>query len=118
MAVLRIEIRSYFLPGPSTKALKPGDYVVGRDPSCDIVIPDPYVSRKHMRIFYRDGKWYVVDMGSKNGTFINGEDLRGKEPVELRKGMDIVLGLTTIRVLEVGEEKEGGERGEEAKEQS
>lgn len=99
MANLRIEIKSYFLPSPVTKVLKPGEYIVGRDPSCDIVVPDPYVSRKHLRLFFRDGKWYVVDVGSRNGTFVDGEDIRGREPLEVREGMDVVLGLTTIRIL-------------------
>jgi len=97
--ILRIEVKSYFLPGPVVKLLKPGNYIVGRDPSCDIVIPDPYVSRKHLRLFFEEGKWFVVDLGSKNGTFVNGEDIRGKRPVELSEGMDIVLGLTTITVV-------------------
>ena len=110
MTSLKVEIRSYFLPSPSTKVLKPGEYLVGRDPSCDIVIPDPYVSRKHLRIFHRDGKWYAVDMGSRNGTFVNGEDIRGREPIELAPGIELVLGLTTIRILEIVS-SEGSERG-------
>jgi pSer/pThr/pTyr-binding forkhead associated (FHA) protein len=46
--------------------------VLGRDPSADIVVPDPRVSRSHARFTWRDGRCFVADAGSKNGTFVNG----------------------------------------------
>lgn len=78
--------------------LKPGEYVVGRDPTCDIVIIDPYVSRVHAKIFYRDGKWYIEDLGSKNGTYVNGEDIRAKGAAELSEGIEIVIGFSALMV--------------------
>jgi pSer/pThr/pTyr-binding forkhead associated (FHA) protein len=50
---------------------------IGRDPGCDIVIPDRQVSRLHARLHYSDKKIEIEDMGSKNGTFVHGE-LLGK----------------------------------------
>lgn len=91
-------LRSISTPASQMIKLKPGEYLVGRDPSCDIVILDPYISRTHAKIFYRDGRWYLEDLGSRNGTYIDGEDIRGRGAVELREGMEVVLGFSTIIV--------------------
>jgi len=96
--ILVLEIRGVSSPIQHIARLKPGTYTVGRDPSCDIVISDPYVSRRHARIFYRDNRWYIEDLGSRNGTYVNSEDIRNKGAVELEMGMSIVVGLTTIIV--------------------
>jgi DNA-binding winged helix-turn-helix (wHTH) protein len=45
---------------------------VGRDPGCDVVIPDRQVSRLHAKIYFSDKKIELEDMGSKNGTFLLG----------------------------------------------
>jgi len=96
--VLVLEIRSISSPVQRTARLRPGTYIVGRDPGCDIVIPDPYVSRRHARILYKDNKWYIEDLGSRNGTYVDGEDIRSKGAVELKMGISIVVGLSTIIV--------------------
>ncbi len=59
------------LPGPFT--------VIGRDSSADIQIQHPTISRKHVQITYRDGKYLVTDLGSTNGTKINGTLIREGE---------------------------------------
>ncbi len=46
--------------------------VLGRDPSCDVHVSDRRVSRRHTEIRGRNGRWYVVDLGSVNGTWIEG----------------------------------------------
>ena len=51
-----------------------GDRVtVGRDPSNQVVLPDPNVSRFHAELVARAGGWEVVDLGSQNGTRVGGE---------------------------------------------
>jgi len=52
--------------------LKP-KLVVGRQRQCDISLPFPTVSSRHSEMEYRQGCWHVRDLGSKNGTFVNGE---------------------------------------------
>lgn len=99
-AILVLALKSVTTSTQQILKLKPGEYTIGRDPSCDIVIADPYISRKHAKIFYRDDKWYVEDLGSRNGTFVNGEEIRGRGPVELREGMEIVVGFSVIMVKE------------------
>lgn len=56
--------------------LKPGANVLGRAPSCDIKILSPNVSKEHVKIDVLEGKFIVSDMGSRNGTFLNGTQIR------------------------------------------
>ncbi len=53
--------------------LFPQDYIIGRDPQCDILISDAAVSRRHARIAYEQGRFFIEDLGSKNGILINGQ---------------------------------------------
>jgi pSer/pThr/pTyr-binding forkhead associated (FHA) protein len=50
-----------------------GAYVIGRQDSCDIVLPSPSVSRQHARIFIDNGRCYVEDLGSANGVVVDGQ---------------------------------------------
>ena len=108
MTSLTLEVvKSPFNQPVSVWKLQPekGEYIIGRSPTNDIVIVDPYASRKHAKIFYRDGKWFIEDLGSTNGTVVNGEPVEDK-PVELKDGSEIVIGLTVLRVkYEEGEEE-------------
>ncbi len=103
--ILKLEVvRSNFFIPQQSWLLKPGEYTLGRFPTNDIVIPDPYVSRKHARIFFKDGKWFIEDLGSTNGTIVDNEDIRGKDARELRNGSEIIIGLTILKVS-YGEEE-------------
>ncbi|MGC9348900.1 MAG: FHA domain-containing protein [Anaerolineae bacterium] len=68
-----------------------GDSVtLGRAKDCDIVLPERQISRHHARV-ERDSSGYLLrDLGSKNGTFVNGEPVRG-QPYRLRDGDEITL---------------------------
>lgn len=48
------------------------ELLIGRHHSCDVVLNEPTVSRWHARLIFRDGVWILHDLGSKNGTVING----------------------------------------------
>ncbi|MEK7483217.1 MAG: sigma 54-interacting transcriptional regulator [Planctomycetota bacterium] len=52
--------------------LEPTINLLGRDPKCHIVLYDTFASRQHTRILYQDGNYYLEDLGSKNGTKLNG----------------------------------------------
>jgi DNA-binding winged helix-turn-helix (wHTH) protein len=57
---------------------------LGRDNSCEVVVPDRQVSRRHAKIDRRGGRTFVQDLASKNGTWINGVPV--KEEVEIKDG--------------------------------
>lgn len=57
--------------------------LMGRADSADIRIDDPFASSAHARIFPRDDFMYVEDMGSTNGTYLNGRQLRGAERLKV-----------------------------------
>ncbi len=71
---------------------------LGRDITNDIVINDPEVSRHHMRLTRGAGGFTVEDLGSTNGTFVNGQRLTGARP--LRPGDMIGLGETVTLAYE------------------
>jgi len=58
-----------------THRLKAGVSVVGRLPTCDIVLNDPSVSRKHATLRVESGRCFVQDAGSRFGTFVNAEQI-------------------------------------------
>jgi cell division protein FtsW (lipid II flippase) len=67
---------------------------LGRGAGCQAVIPDPYVSSKHARIFYQNGQYYVTDLGSTNGTILDGDPLTAPKP--LRNGACLQLGRVRL----------------------
>jgi hypothetical protein len=66
--------------------------IIGRGTDCDIVIPKRQVSRQHVQI-ERDDKGYLLrDLGSKNGTYVNSQEVRDK-PYRLKDGDEIQIAL-------------------------
>lgn len=76
-----------------------GRTVVGREPACQIRIDEPGVSRKNAEIFAADGSYYLKDLGSTNGTYLNGEKLCPEKEYALRQGDTIRIGTRTLAVL-------------------
>lgn len=70
------------------------DVVVGREETCDIIIQDAEASRQHIQIRWESNAFVLHDLGSTNGTFVNG--LQVVEPVVLNAGDTIGLGQTTL----------------------
>ena len=68
--------------------------LVGRAPSADVRIDDPRVSRLHARIEMRDDGVYVEDLGSLNGTLVEGAPLAGSR--RLANGEEITIGTASI----------------------
>ena len=64
---------------------------IGRGDECDIALPDRQVSRLHARIEWREAAYYLLDLGSKNGTHLNGQEVRDLMP--LTDGDEIQIAL-------------------------
>lgn len=73
-----------------------GPVVVGRSPSSDIVIDEPYVSATHARFSLQGPALVVEDMGSTNHTYVNGHPIT--QPVTLREADEVQVGDTIMRV--------------------
>ena len=69
--------------------LADGEVVVGRDPSCQIVIPDDSVSRRHARLLVRNDTCLIEDLQSRNGTFVNGQKTEGRRRLANRDRVEI-----------------------------
>jgi pSer/pThr/pTyr-binding forkhead associated (FHA) protein len=72
-----------------------GSTTIGRSPETDIQIEDQFASSRHARIYERDGYLYIEDMGSTNGTYLNGRRLDAREL--LRADDRIRIGDTEFR---------------------
>lgn len=57
----------------ATPAQLKSAYVIGRAPTCDIILDNIRVSRNHARLYQSGGNWALEDSGSQNGTFVNGK---------------------------------------------
>src|SRR5690349_1834679 len=88
-----------FLAGPIAGRrykLGDGEYVIGRRSDCQVFVPDMRVSRQHARL-WRDGDgWTLEDLGSNNGTYVNGVRLQGS--TRLRNDDEIMIANNKIRV--------------------
>jgi hypothetical protein len=80
--------------------------MLGRSLDCDIAMVSPQVSRNHARLDLEDGRLILEDLGSANGTMINGKQVRGKQ--ELRNDDEIRFHDIVFRV----EESYTGQRSE------
>ncbi len=73
------------------------ELTVGRANGCGVAIPDDtFVSTLHARVFRRDGAFYVEDLGSTNGTFINDRQVTGT--VALQRGDRLQIGKTVLEL--------------------
>ena len=63
----------------------------------DISLPDSRVSRRHARIFLKNGQYFLEDLNSTNGTLINARKVDPLEPVRMRKGSNVQVGETHLR---------------------
>jgi pSer/pThr/pTyr-binding forkhead associated (FHA) protein len=69
---------------------------VGRDPTNDLVMESAAVSREHAAVTFLDGRWYLEDRGSFNGTYLNGTRVVPGTPLPLRHADRISIGTETL----------------------
>jgi pSer/pThr/pTyr-binding forkhead associated (FHA) protein len=71
-------------------------FVVGRDPQCHLRPASPMISKRHCALLQRDGKAYIRDFGSTNGTFVNDQPV--KDEAELHSGDRLKIGPLVFEV--------------------
>ncbi len=100
-----MEVNSSFarltiLKGPNTGqvfSLSSQEVIIGRTASAGLIVNHPEVSQRHAHIVLKDGKYFLEDLGSHNGTFINGKRIQGLQV--LTDGDEISLSLIVILVF-------------------
>ena len=95
-------------PGPSTLLVKgqsdakprtvrlSASMTIGRAPECELRIEDTYASQQHARLFAKNNSWFVEDLGSTNGTFVNDQKLAA--PAMLQPGDKVRVGQTIMEL--------------------
>jgi hypothetical protein len=70
--------------------------LIGRDPACDVCLPNELVSAKHARLSFHHNQWWVEDLQSTNGTFLNEE--RIYTPTVLISGDELRCGKINMKI--------------------
>lgn len=94
-------------PGRAVVIVEPRDHkgaryaigeeaTMGRAAGCSITVDDTYASQLHARLFQRDGALHVEDLGSTNGTYVNGRKVEAPMPV--KPGDRVKVGATVFEV--------------------
>jgi pSer/pThr/pTyr-binding forkhead associated (FHA) protein len=95
-------------PGPSTLVVRgsrdarprtvrlAASMTVGRAPECDLRLDDTYASQQHARLYAKNEHWFVEDLGSTNGTFVNDQKLAA--PAMLQPGDRVRVGQTVLEL--------------------
>jgi pSer/pThr/pTyr-binding forkhead associated (FHA) protein len=95
-------------PPPTTLVVYPPDgarprtfkmatsMTVGRALECEVRLEDTYASQQHARVFGKESSWYVEDLGSTNGTFVNDQKLAA--PAMVQPGDRIRIGTTVLEL--------------------
>ncbi len=93
LAQAKLIVASGYEVGQSTP-IKKGDFLVGRSSTCDLRFAEPSTSRQHARIRYAQGQWFLQDLGSSTGTYVNGQQVQA---TKLSDGDIIRIGETEMQ---------------------
>lgn len=109
------EIPSIKLTGNSNNAmpfqsLNQSEILIGRRSDCDISTEDTAVSSRHASIYYHHKQWWLKDLGSKNGTYLNGEKVTS--PTVLLTGDQIRCGNLSW-IIEIQSDLDGYQKNQE-----
>lgn len=93
---LRVQVVA---PGRESIAVQPGEALsIGRSAEARLRLDAPQVSGRHATIEGLDGRWMLLDQGSRNGTLVNGTMVGAQVPCELRHGDEIVIHPFRLRI--------------------
>lgn len=94
MLILKATIsgKSYYFPLINPEK----EYILGAKESCDFCLPFKGISRRHCEFFYKKNEWWVKDLDSTNGTYLNGEMIKEEK---ISENSIIMCGIVAINVL-------------------
>jgi pSer/pThr/pTyr-binding forkhead associated (FHA) protein len=79
-----------------TRRFSKPEIILGRELACDLQLDDQTVSLRHARLSYRQNQWWLEDMASTNGTYLNGEVVTA--PVVITQGDELRLGQVGLKI--------------------
>ncbi len=79
---------------------------IGRDENCDLTLDEGHVSREHCQIFVRGGKFYIRDLGSHNGTYLEQNRLQANSVNEFLPGQYFSIGRVSMTLSEVKKQEQ------------
>ena len=82
--------------------IKQDSFVIGRGGECELVLPERQVSREHIRIYRENDRYFLQDLDSKNGTWVNESQIQNTT-VQLRDGDEVSVAMA-VRFIFVGSE--------------
>jgi serine phosphatase RsbU (regulator of sigma subunit) len=82
---------------PFVHELRGDSLVIGRAAGCDLALADPFLSRQHSRFFRRGERLFVEDLGSRNGTQVNGRPVHG--PTEIGPGDSVQISGSVLTLV-------------------
>lgn len=91
-----IEIQRLDAPGEPAREFNAAEVVIGRDPSCEYDLPNDTVSSRHARLSFHHNQWWVEDLQSTNGTFLNDE--RVYTPAVIISGDELRCGQENLQI--------------------
>ena len=80
----------------TTLPLTSSAILIGRAPSCTLVLDDDYSSSRHARLYPEGGQWFVEDLGSTNGTYLG--QTRVDHPMPVATGAEVRVGKSTLEL--------------------
>lgn len=93
--IMRIEILSSG-PLPVSYEIHKDKISLGHDPSCDFLLPEPEISRLHLDIITYEGRYFIQDNGSTNGTYLDDKKVEPGSTIEVFEGTQLRLGASVI----------------------
>lgn len=83
-------------PEAEKRSFSQNEVIIGREETCDVFIPDPVISGRHARLVYRNTHWWIEDLMSTNGTYLNDE--RVESPAILINGDELRIGKNILLI--------------------
>ena len=108
--MMRLVVEQGKLAGHGYDLTRPA-IVIGRGQDCDIILDEHQVSRQHARLQQSPEGWTLLDLGSTNGTLVNGQPLKAHAPYALQPGDRVSLGTAVLSLQQPAMSQPAAEEG-------